>query len=209
MNEVRNDALTLMTLHLCKGLEFRNVMITGCEEGIFPHANALFDKEQLEEERRLMYVGMTRAKDHLRLLCAQSRTLWGEIQANDSSRFLDDLPPDLVERKSSDIMSAVLWRTPDVRRGAPSGRPGGMGHLAHAGHQTTTKTPIEDIEFNQDLNFSEEDINQDTFEQGTRITHPHFGEGTVLSRHGDVVEVQFDSGQKKKLALSIAPLQTL
>src|SRR3989338_10694034 len=79
LEDTRSDALTMMTLHLCKGLEFRHVIIAGCEEGIFPHANALFDKEQLEEERRIMYVGMTRAKDILCLLFARSRSLWGSV----------------------------------------------------------------------------------------------------------------------------------
>src|SRR5204863_8719039 len=99
-SEIRDDALTLMTLHLCKGLEFEHVMIVGCEEGIFPHANSSFDKEQLEEERRLMYVGMTRAKTHLRLLFTRSRMLWGNTQANAPSRFLDDLPADVTEWRS-------------------------------------------------------------------------------------------------------------
>ena len=67
LQDVKDDALTLMTLHLCKGLEFEHVIIAGCEEGIFPHRNSMFDKEQLEEERRLMYVGMTRARTHLKL----------------------------------------------------------------------------------------------------------------------------------------------
>src|SRR3989338_2018288 len=109
LSTMRDDALTLMTLHLCKGLEFEHVMIAGCEEGIFPHSNTTYDKEQLEEERRLMYVGMTRAKTHLRIFFARSRMLWGNTQANAPSRFLDDLPDDVTERRSDDILSAFAW----------------------------------------------------------------------------------------------------
>src|SRR3990167_1855634 len=78
LSQMRDDALTLMTLHLCKGLEFEHVMIAGCEEGVFPHANSFYDRAQLEEERRLLYVGMTRAKTHLHLFCARARMLWGQ-----------------------------------------------------------------------------------------------------------------------------------
>ena len=76
-----------MTLHLCKGLEFKSVIVVGCEEGIFPHSAAQMDNRQLEEERRLMYVGMTRAKEQLTLMYAQSRMLWGKTQNNVRSRF--------------------------------------------------------------------------------------------------------------------------
>jgi DNA helicase-2/ATP-dependent DNA helicase PcrA len=105
----QGDALTLMTLHLCKGLEFRSVIVSGCEEGIFPHSMSHMDKDQLEEERRLMYVGMTRAKTHLRLLCARSRNLYGQMQNNAPSRFLDDLPDAVIERRSDELLSAFAW----------------------------------------------------------------------------------------------------
>jgi DNA helicase-2/ATP-dependent DNA helicase PcrA len=196
LNDARDDALTLMTLHLCKGLEFQHVIIAGCEEGIFPHSNALMDKEQLEEERRLMYVGMTRAKDELRCFCARSRMLWGETQSNEPSRFLDDLPPELVERKSDDIMSKVLW------------------NLSSSSSEKKSKLePFrqnKELEFNQDLDFSE-DFNQERtdLEEGTRVKHPVFGEGAILEKRGDIVDVLFDSGQKKSLALSIAPLKMI
>jgi DNA helicase-2/ATP-dependent DNA helicase PcrA len=84
-------ALTLMTLHNAKGLEFNNVFIVGMEEGIFPHSRSLFNAEELEEERRLCYVGMTRAKEILYLIRANERLLWGLIQANAPSRFLDEI----------------------------------------------------------------------------------------------------------------------
>ncbi len=204
LTDIKDDALTLMTLHLCKGLEFEHVMIAGCEEGIFPHSNSMFDKEQLEEERRIMYVGMTRAKTHLRIFFARSRQLWGNTQANAPSRFIDDLPSDVTERRSDELLSAFAWAT-------ESGRV-----KVNEGNQIKTKIePYRQdqtihAEFNQDINFTD-DANQDNAEldQGARVRHPAFGEGTILSRRGDVVTIQFDKGQKKTFALSIAPLQIL
>jgi DNA helicase-2/ATP-dependent DNA helicase PcrA len=89
------DAVTLMTLHNAKGLEFPTVFIVGMEEGIFPHSRSLFELVEMEEERRLAYVGITRAKERLFLLNAQSRLLYGGIQANEPSRFLADIPEEL------------------------------------------------------------------------------------------------------------------
>ncbi|MDD3896884.1 MAG: UvrD-helicase domain-containing protein [Candidatus Peribacteraceae bacterium] len=190
-----SDALTLMTLHLCKGLEFEHVMIAGCEEGIFPHSNCLFDKEQLEEECRLMYVGMTRAKTRLTLFHARSRMLWGETQANAPSRFLDELPENILERRSDDVLSAFAWASKAGQQKAFSGiEPFRQEHAN-----------LDGVEFNQDISF-EEDMNQETLTEGTRIRHPSFGTGTILSKRGDVVTIQFDSGERKNFALSIAPL---
>jgi DNA helicase-2/ATP-dependent DNA helicase PcrA len=196
--ENRDDALTLMTLHLCKGLEFDHVMVAGCEEGIFPHSSSLFDREQLEEERRLMYVGMTRAKTSLTLFFTRSRMLWGETKINAPSRFLDDLPDAVTERRSDDLLSAFAWAT------------------ERAAEQTRTGAPIEpyrqdrhlSVEFNQDLSFSN-DVNQEQMVEGARVEHPSFGKGTVTAVRGGVVDIAFDSGQKKSFALSIAPLKIL
>lgn len=91
------DAVTLMTLHAAKGLEFAVVMIVGLEEGIFPHNRSLMAPDEMEEERRLAYVGITRAKERLSLLYATSRVLYGNMQANLPSRFLADIPEHLVE----------------------------------------------------------------------------------------------------------------
>jgi len=93
----RADALTLMTLHSAKGLEFSVVFLVGMEEGLFPHSRCQEDPSELEEERRLCYVGMTRAKDRLYLTCAHSRMLYGNIQYNTRSRFLEEIPPELLD----------------------------------------------------------------------------------------------------------------
>ena len=197
------DALTLMTLHLCKGLEFEHVIIAGCEEGIFPHNSSLFDKEQLEEERRIMYVGMTRAKSHLQLLFARSRLLWGERRTNAPSRFLDDLPDGVTDRKSDSILSAYGWAQRERDKG--HGTTGG-GKLK--GGQRAMKDGRDlSVEFNQDI--GEEGASQEAIDAGTRVQHPSFGTGTVTVRRGGVVDVQFDSGVKKTFAMSIAPLKPL
>ncbi len=197
LSEVKDDALTLMTLHLCKGLEFEHVMVGGCEEGVFPHSSSLFDREQLEEERRLMYVGMTRAKTHLRLFLTRSRMLYGTTMANAPSRFLDDLPDAVTERRSDELLSAFAWAT-------------------ESGVQRATAKHIEPFrqhdvaaDFNQDV--FREDANQErrSLGKGTRVRHPVFGEGRIVAKRGDVVTIEFDNGKRRDFALSIAPLQII
>lgn len=194
-----HDALTLMTLHLCKGLEFRSVCIAGCEEGLLPHSSATFDNEQMQEERRLLYVGMTRAKEKLTLLHAMSRTLWGKNQSNPRSRFLDDIPHEVLEVKSDEIQSKYGWLTSsNPKSPSPFGRgAGGEG----ARNEFSQEAPAEDA--NQDwLQHLEESIGE-----GCRIEHRTLGRGLVLKRSGDIVEVRFDAGAVKKLALGIAPIK--
>lgn len=200
LQDAGSDALTLMTLHLCKGLEFDHVIVAGCEEGIFPHSNAQFDKAQLEEERRLMYVGMTRAKKHLRITLARSRMLWGQTQSNAPSRFLDDLPDEVTERRSDDVLSAFAWASKKGEQGLGTGV-----------QPFRQKNDDLNVEFNQDIDFSrDDDFNQDAeLTEGSRIEHPTFGKGTVTMMRGDIVDIRFDNGQKKTLALSIAPLKLL
>lgn len=94
--ETQKDLTNLMTLHCAKGLEFPVVFIIGCEEGLFPHSRSMLDAWQMEEERRLCYVGVTRAKQHLYLTWAQQRNLYGSVQVNPPSRFLFDIPKHLI-----------------------------------------------------------------------------------------------------------------
>ena len=199
LDEAHDDALTLMTLHLCKGLEFKSVSICGCEEGVFPHGNALFDRAQMEEERRLLYVGMTRAMTHLTIFSARSRMLWGENKANEPSRFLLDLPDDAVERRSDDVLSAFAWA---------AGR-GGASLASERGTGTAEPARIGELHvaFNQDLDAGGDATNQETLAEGTRVMHPAFGTGTIVELRGDIADIRFDSGEKKSFALSIAPLK--
>jgi len=194
---LREDALTLMTLHLCKGLEFEHVTITGCEEGIFPHNSSVYDREQLEEERRLMYVGMTRAKTYLDLLCTRSRMLWGETHINAASRFLADLPDAAIERRSDSVLSAFAWASERGEKEALAG-----GKLEPYRQSEHLK-----MEFNQDL--GAEDDGQETMQEGARVEHAVYGKGTVTGVRGGIADIAFDSGQKKSFAISIAPLKIL
>ena len=100
-----SNAVTMMTLHAAKGLEFPVVFMAGMEESIFPHANSFFDKEQLEEERRLCYVGMTRAEEELYLIHANSRLLFGGVQSNPPSRFLKDISAEYSDRANVNVPS--------------------------------------------------------------------------------------------------------
>lgn len=191
LQSLEGDALTLMTLHLCKGLEYKHVILVGCEEGIFPHSNALFDKAQLEEECRLMYVGMTRAKTYLTIMHASQRSLWGEQQANSPSRFINELPEKLVERRSDNVLSGFAWAAESAQQkiwSKHSLEPFRQGQL--------------DADFNQDVQYDEAAPN---FDIGTVVEHPTFGRGTIIGMRGDIAEIRFSSGTKN-LAVSIAPL---
>jgi DNA helicase-2/ATP-dependent DNA helicase PcrA len=111
----QDNAVTMMTIHSAKGLEFPVVFLVGLEEGIMPHSRSLLEKDELEEERRLMYVAITRAKDKLFMLRAKNRTLYGETQSNSPSQFLSDIPDDLIEvdeRKQRAIKPDQLSYTP-------------------------------------------------------------------------------------------------
>ncbi len=200
-----NDALTLMTLHLCKGLEWEHVIIVGCEEGLFPHSNSLYDKEQLEEERRIMYVGMTRARTHLRLMFATNRFQWGENKSGAPSRFLDDLPEQHVERRSDEMLSAFAWSTGKAFERATKG----SGSHLQPFRQNSDSQDVE-IEFNQDMGSdSQEPEMRGEIAEGSQVKHPTFGIGVVKARRGDIVDIVFKGGVKKTFALSIAPLQVI
>lgn len=101
----KDDVVTLMSLHSAKGLEFPIVFMVGMEEGLFPHSRSILDKEQMEEERRLCYVGITRAKDKLYMTYARRRMIYGSITGSMPSRFLNDLPEELVKKEESQIYS--------------------------------------------------------------------------------------------------------
>jgi DNA helicase II / ATP-dependent DNA helicase PcrA len=106
-------AVTLMTLHTAKGLEFPVVFLVGLEDGVFPHVRSLSEPDQLEEERRLCYVGLTRAQERLYLTHADHRTLWGGTSYNPPSRFLDELPAELVEQRGATRASSAAARVRD------------------------------------------------------------------------------------------------
>ena len=195
--EEGQPVITLMTLHNAKGLEFPVVFITGMEEGLFPHSRSL-DEQRLEEERRLCYVGITRAKDRLYLSHARSRTLHGGAGYKLPSRFLGEIPPKLVEYRG-DTSSPWVGRAArssygghaghPERRPASAGAPG-QGRAA-PGPGRAAAPAISGLA------------------TGDKVIHAKFGEGMVLGvEPGGVVRVFFPGlGEQKRLLLEYAPLK--
>jgi DNA helicase-2/ATP-dependent DNA helicase PcrA len=188
--------VTLMTLHNAKGLEYPIVFIAGCEEGVFPHSRAL-DEGGLEEERRLFYVGITRAMRQLYLTYARRRAVFGAQTYGMPSRFLDEIPGDLMEEPRKMVfrpgaMSAGLGRG-GATATAPRGRsaPGGWGERPQGG-----------------LAEREVVAQENRFRLGEDIVHATFGDGVVTGvEPGGVIVVRFaDDGSERKLMAEYAPV---
>jgi len=185
--------VTLMTLHSAKGLEFPVVLITGMEEGVFPHARSLIDDDELEEERRLCYVGMTRAKDRLFLSAALSRRLYTSNAYNLPSRFLDEVPQDLMERID----------------GLQTSRGSGVWGLGSA---QDLRSPASDPRpLRADARYEAEEAFVDHLQVGMRVRHPDWGIGTIKERIGEgedlKVVVTFAGVGRKKLAAKFVHLE--
>jgi DNA helicase-2/ATP-dependent DNA helicase PcrA len=120
----RQDAVHLMTLHSAKGLEFKIVFIAGLEEGLMPHSRSMIDAREMEEERRLMYVGITRAKEKVYLLFTMERNIFGSTQINAPSRFLDDIPEHLIENNEKGIEKNTTSQ--DTQYQIPASPAGGL-----------------------------------------------------------------------------------
>ena len=188
-------AVWLMTLHAAKGLEFPLVVITGMEEGLFPHARAADDAGELEEERRLCYVGITRAQSQLVLTSAARRRTFGEYRDTDPSRFLREIPDELVETVVS----------PRVRgRQVPA-------HGRQRAGRGRTPRPAVDAPATTFFDYADEDQSVGYVRPGMRVRHPAFGIGTVASVEplaGDVkLTVRFDAAGSKKLLGRYAKLE--
>ncbi len=192
--------VTLMTLHTAKGLEFPVVFLTGLEDGVFPHMRSLGDKPELEEERRLAYVGLTRARERLYVSRAVVRSAWGAPQHNPASRFVDELPVDLVEwRRTAGAMTS--WNRPQLgypQRGAQGGqrRFGTATARSDAAKKAKAARPVPSLE------------------PGDRVNHDSFGLGTVIALEGPgtdnaVASIDFGSDGVKRLLLRYAPVEKL
>ncbi|RKT78328.1 ATP-dependent DNA helicase PcrA [Terracoccus luteus] len=179
--------VTLMTLHTAKGLEFPVVFLTGLEDGTFPHLRSLGDPKELEEERRLAYVGITRARERLYLSRAAVRSAWGSPQYNPASRFLDEIPADLVD-----------WRRlgPSFSGARGAGQPAVATLASRPGVRSPGSRPVISLH------------------AGDKVSHDSFGLGTVVRVEGDgeksMAHVDFgaDTGTKR-LLLRYAPLVKL
>lgn len=179
------DAVQLMTLHTAKGLEFDLVFLVGMEEGLFPHKMSMDDLSGLEEERRLAYVGITRAKHKLYLSHAESRRLHGEINLCRPSRFVREIPKSLIE---------------EVRLKSTISRP------SVGGARLGRSNPSDNLD-------GSVEVPQTNLSLGQRVIHGKFGEGVVLNYEGQGtsarVQVNFDSAGSKWLVLSYAKLEVL
>ena len=208
------ELITLMTLHNAKGLEFPVVFIVGMEEGVFPHQRSL-DEQNVEEERRLAYVGITRAMDRLYLVHARARNLWGGSMYNLPSRFLAEIPDDLLERRQIGVrMFRGGWGT----GGGATAREQRWGddEDSQAGDLVEREAQVDGasghrftgLEGKQDV--QEESVKQ-YFRQGDRVLHAVLGEGTVLAVESrGILLIRFENdGSERRLMANIAPLRKL
>ncbi len=206
---VDNGVVTLMTLHTAKGLEFPVVFLTGLEDGVFPHSRSLGDRPELEEERRLAYVGITRARQRLYVSRSVVRSAWGAPAHNPASRFLSELPVDLVDWRRTEA-DQVRWSRPDlsVQSGGSYGA-GRMGSPTAAGRRNFTSAAAR-----ADAAAKAKPARPiPVLEPGDRVTHDSFGLGTVVSVEGvaekSVASIDFGSDGVKRLLLRYAPVEKL
>ena len=190
-----DGVVTLITLHTAKGLEFDTVFLTGMEDGIFPHMRAMVDADELAEERRLAYVGITRARKQLYLTRAAVRSTWGSPVHNPASRFLAEIPGELIDwRRTGEVISTwtstSATRAGQVRRATSDGE----GRVFGSGSGPKPKVSV-------------------ALEPGDRVLHTTFGLGTVVSVSGAgdnaKADVDFGSAGVKRLALKYAPMEKL
>ncbi len=182
--DFNGDAVPLMTLHAAKGLEFPVVFMTGLEETIFPHSRALYDAFEMEEERRLCYVGMTRARQELYMLYATSRMLYGGVQHNPPSRFLSEIDAEFK---------------PDAGFGFSGffGNAKQKDEADESDYSSAPKPASNEPRYVPELN------------EGDTVRHKLFGTGTVVELDGDTATVYFKGKGSKKLNTAFAPLEKI
>jgi len=185
------DAVQLMTVHSAKGLEFNVVFLSGLEEGLFPHENSILETDGLEEERRLMYVAVTRARERLYLSFAQSRMLHGQTRYNLRSRFLEEIPAELTK-----------WLTPPNPRSAAGGAMGGMG----GGYFKPSSAPA--VPRAPRPAFA---ALPNGLRIGQSVSHAKFGQGVIVAAEGSgsdaKVQINFGPTGVKWLLLAVAKLE--
>jgi ATP-dependent DNA helicase UvrD/PcrA len=218
------DAPTLLTLHAAKGLEFPVVFIVGMEEKLFPHSRSMEDPEQMEEERRLAYVGVTRAKELLYLVHTFRRTLYGENEVREPSRFLADIPPKLVkghEERQPPVPHAsggLRHMRLEPETGRPAGRPSFTPAADRWGtapdRRETWGEPASISRGDRAVRRAEQKPVEEKaaqFQTGDRVRHELFGAGIVIEskRSGDdeQVTVAFAGAGLKRLMASLAPME--
>ena len=207
-----------MTLHSAKGLEFPVVFLVGMEEGIFPGQRSLGEPKELEEERRLCYVGITRAKKMLYLTCARTRTIFGSTSCNAISRFLSEIPKNMLEgyedifevrSKNNFEDSSFSWSYGKVKTSKLEGD-----------YKQSNSSSLNNFAFRSAESFLEninkkkqENIDISGYKPGVRVYHKKFGEGTInsLEQEGDdyKVDISFDKVGHKRLMAKFAGLEIL
>lgn len=195
-----NGVITLMTLHTAKGLEFPVVFLTGMEDGVFPHMRALGQVKELEEERRLAYVGITRARERLYLTRSSMRSAWGQPSYNPPSRFLEEIPDAHLEWKRTGAMgpassSPVSGVAASLSSSLSSSRSRSAGASGFATRRGISEKPVVSLAV------------------GDRVTHDQFGLGTVVGVNGTGANaeatVDFGEPKPKRLLLRYAPVEKL
>ncbi|MGJ9406087.1 ATP-dependent helicase [Nesterenkonia aurantiaca] len=227
---VEQGQVTLMTLHTAKGLEFPVVFLTGMEHGIFPHSRSMSDPEELAEERRLAYVGLTRARQRLYLSRAESRHLWGQHQFNPPSQFLGEIPEELIEVSAGSSTSSrgPRFGSPgfggSIQGGAGSlsggwgsgsnsygaGAPRSGATIYGAADSSKTSSSLPGATRGAAPSQVDPDREIPSLSPGDRVSHKRFGVGEVLAVEGTgaktVAKVSF-AGSEKRLLLRYAPLE--
>lgn len=218
--EDADNSVTLMTLHSAKGLEFPVVFLVGMEEGIFPGYKSISEPKELEEERRLCYVGITRAKRHLFLTCSRQRTIFGSTSCNPVSRFIKEIPEDEIEgfeeisTKVQNVFSDKNydWEYGNSKAGKVTSykiEPKKTTETAKAGFAFRTAESF----LNQLDKKKEAKIDFSQYQAGKRVYHKKFGEGTInfVEKEGDdlKVDIQFDKAGHKRLMAKFAGLEIL
>lgn len=224
------NAVVFMTLHSAKGLEFPVVFMPGMEDGLFPGHRALDSMDGMEEERRLCYVGITRAKEQLFLTSAVARMIYGRTEFTRESTFLKELDKDLFDEESDGLGSrSYQERSADGGFGGAgafgqaggavsnNGRlPAGMGaarqNAGRAGSRPqygTSNRPFDQLKYikqNTATIKSASAAPKGSLKNGDRVSHPKFGEGMIVTVKGSVATIAFDTAGIKKLSLDVAPL---
>lgn len=211
-DEGEGSAVTLMTLHSAKGLEFPVVFLVGMEESVFPTSRSLQSMEGMEEERRLAYVGITRAMEALHLCYAKSRFQYNNIMRNPPSRFLEEVPAELMERQ--DMADNTMEQSfGSSRRGETRMEQKNDESLHKAmgpnfGRSTATMSTRNGPLGGSNVNAAPKAKKQTyAFSVGQNVVHSKFGEGIILALEGGVVTVDFASVGEKKIATAFAPLK--
>lgn len=224
--EETEETVTLMTLHSAKGLEFPVVFLVGMEEGIFPGYKSISEPKELEEERRLCYVGITRAKENLFLTCSKQRTIFGSTSCNQVSRFLKEIPSDLLdgyddalgEKQESNMFgdSKYSWTYGSKDNGSIKTYKIDKKEPAVSAASTNTGFMFKTAEsFLNSLNKKESGTNVDLskYTSGVRIFHKKFGQGTIsnVEPEGDdlKVDINFDKVGHKRLMAKFAKLEII